>query len=127
MDIYFAVYNLPIKLVHFLNSYQLNTFFTLNVKHVLPVEIFRMTIIQNIKIQNNTVTTFLHQTGHGSGLNDLPNISRKEGPVKAPWTVGKPSHTVLIPTFTELIPLSLERILSPTILRPFKFIHFFGE
>ena len=83
--IYIAVNNLPEVVLFLINTHQINTLTWADVNHVLPVEICGMTIIQDLKIQHNAVTTFLHQGGgHGSRTDDSANISRKDPPVKAP-------------------------------------------
>ena len=91
--IYFAVNRLPEVILFLINTHQINTLTWADVNHVLPVEICGMTIIQDLKIQHNAVTTFLHQGGgHGSRTDDTANISRKDAPVKGLVPVGKPSH-----------------------------------
>jgi len=80
-------YYLPDIIVLFLNTDQIDIFISTNVKHVFPVELFGVTIIKDFKIQNNAITTFLHEFGHWSEVKHLTNISRSEVYVKRLVTV----------------------------------------
>jgi len=90
--IYFAVNGLPEVILFLINTHQINTLTWADVNHVLPVEICGMTIIQDLKIQHNAVTTFLHQGGgHGSRTDDSANISRHGAFCQGPVSVPQPS------------------------------------